>query len=67
MNSSFESEVRGLYKNGIEIMYYMRGALSKEEMISLTAWERDMFVEFLRDRLDEEKKKAKYGPQPMVY
>jgi hypothetical protein len=67
MNTSFASEVRGLYRSGVEIMYYMRGALSKAEMVDLTAWERDIFVEFLKERLEEEKKKAKWAPQQMVY
>lgn len=67
MTSAFESEVRNLYKNGIELMYYMRGALSREDMMNLTAFERDLFLEFLKERLEEEKKKAKYAPQQMVY
>jgi hypothetical protein len=67
MNQAFASEVRNLYRSGVEIMYYMRGALSKQEMIELTAWERDIFIEFLKERLEEEKKKAKYAPQQMVY
>lgn len=66
MNDTFESEVRGLYKNGIELMYYMRGALSKDEMLTLTAFEREMFAEFLKDRLKEEKEKGKVGMN-MVY
>lgn len=68
MTKSFESEVRGLYKSGIEMMYYMRGALTKDEMLTLTAFERDIIVEFLKERLDDEKKKAKNGgAQQMVY
>jgi hypothetical protein len=67
MNTAFASEVRNLYRSGIEIIYYMRGALSKTEMIELTAWERDIITEFLKERLEEEKKKAKWAPQQMIY
>jgi hypothetical protein len=46
-----------MYKNGIELMYFMRGALSKEEMMDLVPFEKEIISEFINERLEIEAKK----------
>lgn len=63
MNRALEGERRMLYKNGIELMYFMRGGLSRSEMLDLTPFEREVFSEFLNARLEIEL--AKKHSQPV--
>jgi hypothetical protein len=45
---------RALIKGVIQLVYFMRGAISYTEMMSLTHGEREMITEFLKQRLDIE-------------
>jgi len=40
----------------------MRGALSRESMLDLTAWEKEIFSEFLNERLEIEMNKKNTPP-----
>lgn len=55
---SFEGQVNELYESVIDLIYYMRGAVSKEEVLEMTPWERTKFGEYIRERLEVELKKA---------
>lgn len=44
-------EVKSLIKSAQEISYYSRGAWSYEQVMSWSAFERDLAVEFINDRL----------------
>jgi len=48
-------EVRSLIKHIINITYFMRGAIQYEEMMRRTPAERQLFEEFISERLDVEK------------
>lgn len=45
---------RALIKNTIQLVYFMRGAISYNEMMLLTPGERDIIADFLKERLDSE-------------
>lgn len=38
-------------------MYFMRGALSRADMLDLTPWEREVIGRYINDRLEAEFKK----------
>jgi hypothetical protein len=42
---------------GVELMYFMRGALTREDMLDLTPFEREVFSEFITKRLEFEASK----------
>lgn len=44
-------DVKGLIKSALEISYYSRGAWPYDLVMSWTAFERDMAVDFINDRL----------------
>jgi hypothetical protein len=43
-------------------MYFMRGALSRESMLDLTSWEKDILSEFLNERIEIEMQKKNTPP-----
>jgi len=43
-------------------MYFMRGGLTKEEMLDLTPYEREIISEFIKERLDIELSKKHTQP-----
>lgn len=62
MNMNLEGQVKNLYKSGIEMMYFMRGALSKDEMMQLTPQEKEIISEFIKERIEVELKKKNTPP-----
>lgn len=67
MTSSYGSDVRAIFKSGIELIYYMRGSVSIDELYKLTPWEKEVMFEFIKEHIDREKDKAKNSSQPMIY
>lgn len=59
---NLEGQVKNLYKSGIEMMYFMRGALSKDEMMQLTPQEKEIISEFIKERIEVELKKKNTPP-----
>lgn len=45
------AEIKAHIKAGLEISYYSRGAWSYEQVLAMSAGERDLAVEFINDRL----------------
>lgn len=45
---------RAMIKGVIQLVYFMRGAISYTEMMGLTHGEREMISEFLKQRLEIE-------------
>ena len=57
MIAQLQSESRQLIRSVIELVYYMRGAISYGDMMLLTHTERQMINEFLEEHLEGERKK----------
>lgn len=53
----YSNEVRGILKSLVQLSYYMRGAIQYDEMFNRTFAERQIFEEFVKDRLETEGKK----------
>ncbi len=53
----YGNEVRGILKSLVQLSYYMRGAIQYDEMFNRTFAERQIFEEFVKDRLETEGKK----------
>lgn len=53
--SSFTRENKALMDQLLQIMYYFRGALSRDDMWHLTWAEREVHIEFLNKRIDDAK------------
>jgi hypothetical protein len=65
---SFEEDVGSLYDQGLELIYFMRGSLSRDDMFELTAYERNRISDFIKRRLESEKEKYKNNNSlQMVY
>lgn len=58
MFKGLDRDVNILIENVIELCYFMRGAISYEEMMMRTAGERQRISDFLKGRLDIESKKV---------
>ncbi len=52
-----DRDIDVLLQNVIELCYFMRGAISYEEMMMRTAGERQRIQDFVKRRLDLEAKK----------
>ena len=46
-----------LIRSVIELVYFMRGSVQYDDMMWRTPFERDMFAEFIKDRMEKEAKK----------
>lgn len=57
MFSRLEGEIRSLLNEVIELAYFMRGAISYEELMNRTYVERHAISEFLDKRLEAESEK----------
>lgn len=53
----YAGEVRSLLKSLVQLAYYMRGAVQYDELFNRTFAERQIFEEFVKDRLETEGKK----------
>jgi hypothetical protein len=51
MINSMAIDVRSLLKSAIEISYFSRSAVQYRDVLSLSALERDLWVEFINERL----------------
>ena len=51
--ASFTRDNKLLKKQLLDILYYMRGALTRDDMWQLTPLEREEYVEFLNDRFEQ--------------
>jgi len=57
MFEQLEGEGRALLQQVIELVYFMRGAISYDQMLERTFAERQMISEFVTHRLEAEKAK----------
>jgi len=58
MFGTLHREVEALIQDIIEIVYYMRGAVQYRDMLyHMTYAERQMMADFLKDRIEHERKK----------
>jgi putative cell wall-binding protein len=57
MFDEFEGDVKKIYTNGIDIVYFMRGSISITEMKQLTPLEISYIRKYIEKRLEEEMKK----------
>ena len=49
--SSFEKDKKRLSREIVEIMWYMRGSLSREEAWTLSSAEREDYMEYIAERM----------------
>ena len=61
MFNQMRMDVRGLLKEIISLVYYMRGSIQYEDMIMRAPVERELIGEFINDRFEQEKK----NPHPV--
>lgn len=61
MFEQLRREARSLVRSVIELIYYMRGAISYTEMMEMSYAEREVVSEFLEQRMEVEKK----NPHPV--
>lgn len=61
MFNRMRQEVRGLLKEIVALVYYMRGSVQYEDMIMRTPVERELISEFINERFEQEKK----NPHPV--
>jgi len=57
MFSRLQADSRTLVKEVIQLVYFMRGAVSYEEKMRRTPGERSAMSEFITERLESESKK----------
>lgn len=57
MFRALQNEVKGLTMSVIELVYFMRGSVSYNEMMEMTPGERDLVKEFIDKRLENESDK----------
>ena len=51
-------ETRGLLKEITSLVYFMRGAIQYESMITMTPVERAIISDFVKERLEQERDKV---------
>lgn len=56
MFNSMQSEVGRIVDSIIELVYFMRGSISYDEMLMKTHAERSRIAHFLKDRMETESK-----------
>ena len=59
--SSFAKETDQLVEDSMQLIYYMRGAVSYGEVMYMTPYEKSMMNEFISDQLE----KVKNLPHPV--
>lgn len=57
MFDRLKNDARRIIKDTVQLVYYMRGAIGYEEALMRTPGERDIIVEFISERLEQEAKK----------
>lgn len=49
-------EIKGIIRNAIEVSYYSRGAWRYDDVLNMSAGERDIASEFINKRLEQASK-----------
>ena len=57
MFNSFRADVRNTIQAVIQLVYFMRGSVSYNDMMKLSYMEREMIGEFVSGRLEQESKR----------
>ena len=47
------NEIKGIIRNSFELSYYSRGAWRYEDVLNMTAGERDIATDFINKRLEQ--------------
>ena len=55
MFNRMRTEVRAAIMNVIQLVYFMRGAIQYDDMLQRTPAERQLFEEFIEQRLESQK------------
>ena len=53
--SSFTQQNEDLVKQLLQLLYYFRGALSRDDMYALTFAERELAIDFINGRMEDAK------------
>lgn len=61
MFNRMRMETRGLLKEVIELVYFMRGSIQYNDMMTMTPVERELIGDFIKGRLDQERE----NPSPV--
>lgn len=61
MFNRMRMETRGLLKEVIELVYFMRGSIQYNDMMAMTPVERELIGDFIKGRLDQERE----NPHPV--
>lgn len=61
MINSMAMDVRNLLKQAVEVAWYSRGSIQYETALSMSPLERDIVIQFVNDRLENQKK----SPNPV--
>ena len=51
-------ETRGLLREVVSLVYFMRGSIQYNDMMMMTPVERDLIGDFIKDRLEQERDKT---------
>ncbi len=57
MFAGLEGDARALLREVTELVYFMRGSVQYDDMLRRTYAERQIFQDFVRERLEAESKK----------
>jgi len=58
MFKRYQGEVRGIIKDVIQLVYFMRGSIQYNDMLNRTYAERQMIGDFVEERLTVEGKRS---------
>jgi hypothetical protein len=57
MFQQFQSEAKNILETCITIAYYMRGGIQYDDLLTRSPVERELFLDFIKERLEIENKK----------
>jgi hypothetical protein len=57
MFDGLRKDASGIIKHTVELVYFMRGAISYTEMKMMTPGEREVVADFIKERLEVESKR----------
>jgi hypothetical protein len=57
MFNEFRSDVNSTLKTLVQLVYYMRGSISYNDMLNMTFSEREIVNDFITERLEQESKR----------
>lgn len=61
MVKRMQSEAKSVLKDALKLTYFMRGAVSYDEIMTMTMTEKEVVAEIVEERLEAEKK----NPHPV--